>query len=165
MAESSLEILEKKRQDELAGHRLENDVIQTATREQWLRFLKALGLSLEEIERAQAKEMTRNYIADLSDVYSNSEWQMALGTMFAQELAESEEFRIYVSALKQNTSLTDHDLEVFTQTHQPQAKFSTHLLDKLVFDPESKALVWEGVRKQLDIRHDFLTALGKYLAA
>jgi hypothetical protein len=164
-AESALEILEQKRQEELAGHKIERGMLFTAGRQRWLKLLQALGLA-EEIERAKAKEATRNYIAELSDVYSNSEWQTAVGAFAALERAIPEEYRAILDLLKNNTPLTGKDLEIFTSQAGQDSNFmvnANHILDKIVFDRATKLLVWEGVKRQLEIQQEFLASLVKYL--
>lgn len=164
-AESALEILEKKRQEESDGQKIERGV-KIFHRELWLRLLKGLGLTPEEIERFEPKEPTRNYIAELSDVYSTSEWQTAVGAFAAHERAIPEEYRAILALLKNNTTLTDKDLEVFTIHLGSDTKYvvnTNHILDKIVFDHPDKLLVWEGVKRQLEIRQEFLASLVKYL--
>ncbi len=165
-AESALEILEKKRLDELEGHKIEKGIIQTAHRELWLRLLKALGVTEEDLNRAEPKEPTRNYIAELSDVYSNAEWQVAAAAFAAHERAVPEEYKALIQMLKKNTQLTEKELEILTVHVGADAKYAlgtTHVLDKIVFDPENKQLVWDGFRKQLDVRKEFIEGLSKYL--
>jgi hypothetical protein len=165
-AESALEVLEKKRSDEMMGHKIENGIIHTTHRELWLRLLTGLGLTIEEIDRAEAKEGTRNYIAELSDVYSASEWQTAVGAFAAHERAVPEEYKAIVAMLKSNTNLTEKDLETLTNHIGADTKYvvnTNHILDKIVFDPETKQLVWDGVSRQLEIRQEFLSSLMKYL--
>jgi|SRR3989344_849187 len=165
-AESALELLEKKRQEELTGHRIEHGILITAHRELWLRLLRALGLTPEEIERSESKEPTRNYIAELSDVYSTSEWQTAIGAFAAHERAVPEEYRAISALLKKNTSVTDKDLEILTMHIGSDTKYvvnTNHILDKIVYDRETKLLVWEGIRRQLEVRQEFLNGLLKYL--
>jgi len=165
-AESALEILEAKRQNELVGHKIDRGILQTARREQWLRLLKSMALTEEEIDRAEAKEPTRYYVAELSDVYSNSEWQTAIGAFAGHERALVEEYKALMILLKNNFSLTDKDLEVLADHSESKDKFvgnTSHILDKIVFDREAKELVWEGVKRQLEIRQEFLSGLEKYL--
>ena len=164
-AESALETLEKIRQEELSGHRIEKGVVQTVHRELWLRLLRALGVTDEEIQRAEPKEVTRNYIADLSDVYSNSQWQTAVGAFAAHERAEPEEYEAVLKLLKANTALTAKDLEIL-KVHISDTSYvisTGRILDKIVFDSETKQLVWDGIKRQLEIRKEFLDGIIKYL--
>ncbi len=157
-AESALEILEKRRHDELNSH--------FPDRELWIRLLKGLGATDEELANAQSKEPTRNYIAELSDVYSNSEWQTAVGAFASHERALMEEYKAIIKMLKANTAVSDKDLEVLIIHTDPQGKHfleSGHILDKIVFDTENKQLVWDGVKKQAEIRREFLSGLIKFL--
>lgn len=165
-AEGALEILEQKRQAELIGHKIERGILQTVRREQWLRLLKALGLTDDEIDRAESKEPTRYYVAELSDVYSNSEWQTAIGAFAGHERALVEQYKALRTMLKNNSALTDKDLEVLADSSESNEKFvgnTSHILDKIVFDREAKELVFEGVKRQLEIRQEFLSGLEKYL--
>ena len=148
LAESALENLEKKRQDEAVG----------AKRALWLKLLHALGASDEEIKRSEPKELTRNYIAELSDVYSNSEWQTAMGALVAYERSLPEENLILSEMLGKISGVSGDDLAILKA---PQA--TPHILDKIAFDQENKNLVWEGVQRQLAARHEFYKGLFKYL--
>jgi hypothetical protein len=164
LAENALEILEKRRTEELQGHSIEKGIIHTPARDEWIRLLKATGATDEEIDRAEAKESTRNYIADLSEVYSTAEWQTAIGAMAAQERAIMEESKAVLALVKNNLSLSDKELHVLSERAAGHRLTEmTHLLDKVVFDSEAKELVWQGVVRQQEIRRDFLTGLEKYL--
>lgn len=157
-AENALEILEKKLEDELAGE----------YRELWLRLLHALGTADDELARAEPKEVTRNYIAELSEVYSTSEWQTAVGAFVTQQQAVNEEYQAMLSMLRNNFMLSDKDLELLISRTGSEKKYvvnTNHILDKIVFDPAAKLLLWEGVKRQLQIRQDFLTGLSKYITA
>lgn len=167
-AEGALTILEKKRGEEETAAGLIRTVHSSAHRELWIRLLKALGVSDEEIKRAEPKEVTRNYVAELSDVYSNSEWQTAAGTFAAHERAVPEEYTAILSMLKNNVQLTEKDYEILTWHAGVDTKYvinTSHILDKIVFDPEDKQLVWVGVEKQLKIREEYLKGLAEYLVA
>ncbi len=166
LAENALEILEKRRTEELIGHKLERGMTQTVTRMGWIKLLKALGMTEEEIDRAEPKEHTRNFIAELSDLYSTSEWQTAVGAFVAQEVSEIEESKAILSMLKKQTSLTDKDLQVLENrvgSADQQITTSSRTLDKVAFDQEAKELVWQGVERLLQIRQEFLEGLEKYL--
>ncbi|MBI4049640.1 MAG: hypothetical protein HY395_02375 [Candidatus Doudnabacteria bacterium] len=147
-AESALEILEKRKQEELAGGK----------HAVWIKFLNALGVSDEEIRRAEPKEPIRNYVSELSDVYSNSDWQSSVGAYVAHDRSLSEEYKTIKEMLKRTTQLSEGDLQLFGE----QMNVS-HILDKIAFDNESKQLVWNGVRRQLAARHDLHKGLIKYL--
>ncbi|HEX9503453.1 MAG TPA: hypothetical protein VF974_04000 [Patescibacteria group bacterium] len=164
-AESALEILEKRRTDELVGHKVERGIVQTAKRDLWLRLLKALEISQEEIDRAEPKEPTRNYIAELSDVFSTLEWETAVGAFAALERSIAEEYKVFMELLKHNATVTEKDLEILTNSINTSQYVVTtsHVLDKAVFDRETKDLVWQGVTRQLEIQKDFLNDLEKYL--
>ncbi|MBX4191210.1 MAG: hypothetical protein KW804_00180 [Candidatus Doudnabacteria bacterium] len=109
-AESALEILEKRRTDELIGHKIERGMIHTAKRDQWVRLLKMLGATEEEINRAEPKEPTRNYIAELSDILSTLEWQTAVGAFASMERSNGVMYKALTELLKNNTPVTEKDL-------------------------------------------------------
>jgi len=165
-AESALELLEKRRQEELAGNKIEKGVIQTPKREAWIKLLKFLGLTDVEIDKSEPKEATRNYISELSDIFSNSEWQTAVGALTSHEKSRQEENRYVLELLKRN-GINDKDLEVLS--HEPNSDRhlleAAHILEKVVFDEEGKNLVFEGVKRELDNRQEFLNGLAKYLEA
>ena len=166
LAEGALEILQKKREEELAGHKISSGRVHTAHRQLWINLLTALGLSEHEIEKAEGKDFTRNYVAELSDLYSSSEWQEAMGAFAAQEKAVFDEYEAWVVMLKANTGLSDKDLEVLTWHNREDVRYlvnTSHVLEKIVFDEENKNLIWGGVNKQLEIRKDFYQQLVKYL--
>lgn len=164
-AESALEILEKRRHEELLEHKVEHGILKTAHRELWLKLLLALGLTGEEVDKSEPKEAARNYIAELSDVYSNSEWQTAVGAYASSEYAEAFEYKILSNMLKNNTKLNDKDLEVLQSRAEAKFLNAAHVLDKVVYDPQAKQLVFAGVCKQLDVRREFLNSQEKYLIA
>ena len=156
-AEAALEILERRHESELA----END----ANRKSWHGLLGALGATDEEIARTESKEPTRNYIAELSDLCSNSDWQTALGVIVALDASAVAEYQTLIRLLKKNTLLTDKNLECLSGFSTNKGVVETrHILDKVVFDEADKQLIWEGVHKQLLVRTALLTNLAKYLS-
>ncbi len=167
LAESALEILEKKREEELSGsHKNAVSLPYSAHKELWLKLLRVLGLSDEEINRAEPKGPTRNYVAELSDIYSNSEWQTAVGAFTAHERSLPEEYAALSEMLKRNTKVSDQDMEILHWNKGSDSKHvinTAHTLDKIVFDMENKLLVWEGVTRQLEARREFYARLAKYL--
>lgn len=156
-AESALEILEKKRQSELTGK----------IRPDWIVLLRALGISDEDIKRTEPKEPTRNYIAELSDIYSNSDWQTAMGAFAGHEMALPEEYQALLEMLTKNSEASVQDAAILKSRQEAvDYKYpvnSAQVLDKIVFDQENKNLVWDGVKRQLAARHDFYKGLLKYL--
>jgi thiaminase len=150
-AESALEILEKsqQRQEEL---------------QHWIKLLLSLGITEEEIERTKPKEVVRNYIAELSDLFSNSEWQTAIGTLASYEWANLIEYTRLANLIQRNMGLSEKDLVALTSGSDQKAALDTgHILDKAVFDQTNKHLVWTGASKQLEIRQQLLQGLLKYL--
>lgn len=166
LAESALEILEKTRQEELSGsNKTTVSVPFSAHKELWIKLLRAVGLSDEEIKRAEPKEPTRNYVAELSDIYSNSEWQTAVGAFTAHERSLPEEYLAISEMLKRSTEVTDAEMEILHWNKGSDSKYvlnTAHTLDKIVFDMENKLLVWEGVQRQLEARREFYAHLAKY---
>jgi pyrroloquinoline quinone (PQQ) biosynthesis protein C len=164
-AEGVLEILEQRREDEMIGHKVEKGIVRTVNQEQWHKLLLGLGISEEEIGHAEPKEPTRNYVAELSDLCSSSEWQIAVGALASLEASVACEYQAIISLLKNNFPVADKDLQVLTDLIGTENKYSNsnHILDKVVFDQEAKDLVWQGVSRELDIMQDFLKGLEKYL--
>lgn len=167
VAESALTILEKRRLDELLGHKVDKGMIVTPTRELWLRLFKALDWSEDEVNRVESKQWTRNYIADVSDVLSNAEWQTAIGAFAVFERAIPEEYKVVINLVKNCTQVADHNLEVLIKRvsmYDQYASEGSHILEKIVFDQPSKHLVWEGIRRHLDARSEFYAGNAKYLS-
>jgi pyrroloquinoline quinone (PQQ) biosynthesis protein C len=165
-AESVLTILENKKQEELMGNASSKNLGKDHHRELWMKLLTSLGAAEEEIRRAEPKEWTRNYIAELSDLYSNGEWQEVAGAFAAHERSIPEEYNTLVSVLKTNTQLSDKDLEVLTWHSGSDIKYivnSGHVLEKIVFDEDNKRLILQGVSRELEIRKDFLEGLVQHL--
>lgn len=165
-AESALAILEKKRDEELSGHGTGRTLNQDRHRELWLRLLRALGASDEEIHKSEAKEWTRNYIAELSDLYSNGEWQEVAGAFAAHERCVPQEYNVLLSMIKNSTQISDHDAEVLTWHASVDIKYvvnTSQILEKIVFDPENKKLIWQGVVREMQVKKDFWADLVKYL--
>jgi pyrroloquinoline quinone (PQQ) biosynthesis protein C len=167
-AESALSILEKKQQEEFEGQTSKVAVGKNRHKELWTKLLKALGASDEEISRAEAKEWTRNYIAELSDLYSNGEWQEVAGAFATHERLVPEEYAAIIAMLRAHTQVSDAEMEVLIWHSGVDAKYvatTNHVLEKIVFDPESKRLVWQGAVRELQTRKEFLAGLIKHLEA
>jgi pyrroloquinoline quinone (PQQ) biosynthesis protein C len=125
-----------------------------------------LGVTDEEIQRAEAKEPARTYIAELSDVYSNSEWQTTMAAFAAHERLIPEEYAAVTALLKANTQVSDADLEVLTWHAKGDAKYvieATHVLESVAVDHEGKDLIFQGIEKQIEARRDFYEGLSKYV--
>jgi hypothetical protein len=164
LAENALGVLEKMRNEEVEG--APSYLGRSSQRELWIKLLKALEISQEEINKAEAKEWTRNYVSELSDVYSNAEWQMAMGAFLAHEQSIPVEYRAFNEAIKKNASVEAGALEVFAGHASNDLKYAanaSHMLEKIVVDPESKRFVWEGVSRQLEARRDYYDSAVKYL--
>lgn len=166
VAEHALEVLETKRKEETMGAASAADPDSNVHKELWLRLLRALGASDEEIKRAEAKEPTRNYISELSDVYSNTEWQTTMAAFAAHEKMIPDEYGALTAMLKNNLQLPEQDLEVLTWHAKGDAKYvidTKHILERVAVDQEGKELVYEGIRRQLEARRDFYDGLAKYV--
>jgi len=161
-AESALEIMEAKRMEISGPEGQASGPLKT----QWSKLLHGLGASVEELARAEAKEPTRNYVSELSDAYSNGEWQSAMAAFVAQERLVPEECAAMSSLLKSNTELSAADMEVMSW-HPKQAAHramdASRVLEQVAVDQEGKDLVFQGIRRQLDATHDFYDGLVKYL--
>ncbi|HEX5429928.1 MAG TPA: iron-containing redox enzyme family protein [Patescibacteria group bacterium] len=164
-AESALEILEKKLEEEVGGQTKPTGR-HDHHKQLWQKLLHALGATDEEISRAEPKEWTRNYIAELSDLYSNGEWQEVAGAFSAHERAIPEEYSALTAFLRSQTQVSDSDLEVLTWHAGVDFKYvinTGHILEKIVFDPGNKELIWQGVSREFQIRRDFLAGLLQHL--
>jgi hypothetical protein len=165
-AESALEILQKKQQEELEGPTLGKPISKQYHKEIWLKLFRALGATEEEITRSEAKEYTRNYIAELSDLYSNGQWQEVAGAFAAHEQMIPLECRVILGLLRDNSTLSDDDLEVLILHSTADTKHlanTAHILEKIVFDEESKRLISEGATRQMRTRLEFLHNLTLHL--
>jgi hypothetical protein len=164
LAENALGVLEKMRDEEVEG--APAYLGRSSQRELWIKLLKALGVSAEEISKAEAKEWTRNYVSELSDIYSNGEWQMAMGAFLAHEQSIPVEYRALNDAVKKSASVDTGALEVFAGHAAKDLRYAVNasdMLEKILLDPESKRLVWEGVARQLEARRDYYGSAVKYL--
>ncbi len=160
LAESALGIVEQKREEELGS------TAQKTHHDLWIKLLKGLEISTEEINRIEAKEPTRNYIAELSDIYSSGEWQTTMGAFLAHERTIPEEYAAIAAMIKQNTLVGADALEVFTWHGGVDMRYiinTSHMLEKVMVDPEGKQLVWDGVTAQLRARQELYAQLLKYL--
>jgi thiaminase len=166
LAENALELLESKRKAEVSGVGSATEQSSNVHRQLWMKLLKALEVSDDELRRVEAKEPTRNYIAELSDVYSNAEWQTTMAAFAAHEKLIPDEYGAIITMLQNNLKLNSADLEVLTWHSKGDAKYvieAGHILEGAAADEEGKALVFEGVKRQLEARRDFYDALANYL--
>lgn len=166
LAESALELLEKKRHEEISGASSSVQLGENIHQELWLKLLLALGIPEEEIKRAEVKEPTRNYISELSDVYSTHEWQATMAAFAAHEKLIPHEYIAITAMLTGNSQLTPADMEVLTWHTKVDAKYvieTNHILERAAVDQESKDLIFQGIQKQLETRREYYEALAKYL--
>jgi hypothetical protein len=165
-AEHALELLQNKRQEEMVGSSSSADPSSNIHRDLWLRLLKALGVTEEELKRAEPKEPTRNYIAELADMYSNSEWQTTMAAFAAHERLIPDEYGAISALLKSNLPISEADMEVLTWHAKGDAKYvieTGRILEHVAVDHEGKDLIFQGVQRQLEARRDFYDGLAKYL--
>jgi hypothetical protein len=165
-AETILEYLEKCQERGLLRDRPGIGTSGRAYSQDWERLLKVLGVAEEDRVKASPKPVTRSFVAELSDIYSDSDWYLAIGALAAQELAESEENRVLYDLVKANAQVLDQDLEFLFNPEEVNSQamiFVSKILEKIVFDEEIKGLIVQGARRQLDIRKDFFGGLMKYL--
>lgn len=166
LAENALELLESKRKEEVSGTGVASDQSANVHRQLWMKLLKALQASDEEIKRIEAKEPTRNYISELSDVYSNAEWQTTMAAFAAHEKLIPDEYSAVITMLQNNLQLSSDDMEVLTWHSKSDIKYvieASHILERAAVDEEGKSMVFEGVKRQLDARRDFYAYLANYL--
>lgn len=149
-AESALGILAQYRDEELINYD-----------QKWSRLLRALGITEEEITRVEPKEAVRMYTSELSDLYSNGQWQEVAGAFAAHKQATALEFSMILALVQANMQISNSDLEVLNAGAK-QASFGL-ILEKIVFDDDNKQLIWQGVTRTLAAHNDFYTALIKYL--
>lgn len=154
LAENALEMLEKVREKnadpEKSRHKL------------WIRLLKSSGITQEEMNRAEPKEPARNYVAELSDLYSNSDWQTAIAAFESQLRCASLEYEAIKSLLKNNTDMSDEEAGVLSSREKDTDGLEASLA-KIAVDEEGKRQLWDGVVRQLNIRRDFYAGLVKHL--
>lgn len=166
LAENALELLENKRREEFAGTFNDTEQSSNIHRQLWIRLLRAVGAGDDEIKRVEAKEPTRTYISELSDVYSNAEWQTTMAAFAAHEKLIPEEYVAIIAMLQNNLPLSASDLEVLTWHSKGDAKYvieASHILERAVVDEEGKNMVFEGAKRQLEARREFYSALANYL--
>jgi hypothetical protein len=165
-AEQALELLEHKRDEEMLGGGGSSEPGSNIHRDLWIRLLKGLNISDDEIRHAEAKEATRNYIAELSDIYSNAEWQTTMAAFAAHEKMIPQEYEAIGTMLKNTLQTNEHILEVLTWHAKGDAKYvieANHILERVAVDQEGKELIFQGVQRQLEARKDYYTAMEKYL--
>ena len=147
-AETALEILVTRKNQE--------QILQPQQHLFWHQLLLVLGAPEEEIQKTKPKEITRHYIAELSDLYSNAAWQTVAGGLAAYDWIGNLINQVIID-LSKKAVLNPGSLE-------PKSNMDAgHLLEKTIFDPQNKHLVWLGTKKQLDLHQEFLIGLKKYL--
>lgn len=166
IAEHALELIEKKRKEEMQGPNASTQLGQNMHQELWHRLLHSVGVSDEELKRAEVKEPTRNYISELSDIYSNAEWQATMAAFATHEKLVPYEYAAVIEMLKTNAQLDASQLEILTMHNKGDAKYvieTNHILERAAVDQESKDYIYQGVSKQLETRREYYEALAKYL--
>ncbi|MBI2607369.1 MAG: hypothetical protein HYW51_00920 [Candidatus Doudnabacteria bacterium] len=155
-AETALSAIEVRYEEEKHG----------LSRELWENLMKELGVGAEELKLSEPKESGRNYVSDLSELYSASEWQTAAGALAAYQIMNLEESRALVQLLKNNTQVSDPGLQALKISAEQDNKTVINpakILEKIVFDKENKQLVWNGVWRHLDARKLYCEKIMKYL--
>ncbi len=155
-AESALAVLETKFNPAIGEH------LKTL----WLKLFHSLGLSQEELMRLEPKESTRNYIAELSELYSTAEWQTGVGALVSYWILIGPKFQAIYALARQLENFSEKEFEILKllANYEPQGLSLAHeLLEKLSFDPTTKQLIWEGVIRQLGVEQEFLEHTAKYL--
>lgn len=157
-AEPALEILNRKKNEETG--------VNSQAMADWIKLLHAVGFHDEEIKRLEPKEATRTYISELSDVYSTAEWLTTVSAFYTHEKLAAMESEAISTMLKNNLPISDPDLHILAGT-KADARQNTeirHILEKSAVDQAGKELIFQGLKRQLDARLDFYTALSKYLS-
>lgn len=154
--------------DPAAEHALEylqTSLLDEGLSDYWSRLFEALEMPTADLKRVEPKEITRNYIAELSEVYSNAEWQEAVGSFAAMQVISP--FK-YEAALKlaRGLGLGERDTEAL-KTLSGRVNFSRQLayelLEKISFSEDFKELIWQGVQKTLSTEEEFLSQVSHYL--
>jgi len=132
----------------------------------WAKMFTALGLNPGDFAKIEPKEATRNYIAELSEVYSTGEWQEALAAFAAQWMIMPYKFGVVYSLAQRVEEVNPKDLEVLKILSSQETKsrqLSFELLEKLSFSQATKDMVWQGVSRTLAIEQEFFGSVSKYL--
>jgi hypothetical protein len=159
LAEHVLDIINSRRQ-------LDNASVVSHRKESWLRLLRAVGLTDDDIRRLEPKEAARNYASELSDLYSNAEWQSVLAAFFAHEKLVQAEYEAVSNMLNSNVGQSAFDTEALSGKVRQDNKYlidARHMLERSAVDDESKSLIFHGLERQLVARKDFYNATVKYL--
>ena len=131
----------------------------------WTRLFEGLEMPPEDLKRVEPKEITRNYIAELSEVYSNSEWQEAVGAFVALQVAAPFKFEAILRLAKQ-LSLNEKNLEALKTLSARQNKsrqLAYELMEKISFSEVYKYLIWQGATTALAAEEEFLNQASRYL--
>jgi len=132
----------------------------------WVSLFQVLGLTAEELMRLEPKEATRNYIAELSELYSSSEWPTGLGALVCYWTLIGPKFKAIrqLCCKLENYSVKDFEIINSLAVYETQGLTLAHeLLEKLSFDHENKYLIWDGVQRHLSLEQEFLNHTVKYL--
>ncbi|MDP4001072.1 MAG: hypothetical protein Q8P83_02425 [bacterium] len=155
-AETALSVIEQKYEEEKQGLSLNL----------WLKLFKELDTSVDELNSTEPKEPTRNYVSEFSDLYSTSEWQIVAGAMATYQIMKIEESKALLSLLQNNAKISNSGLEILKLSATDDDKMiikPVKILEKIVFDKESKQQIWNGAKKQLEARKHYYEKLIKYL--
>lgn len=134
--------------------------------ESWQRLFQSLNITAEELSHIEPKEHTRIYIAELSDIYSNSDWQTAVAAFATQWVIIPHEFQAIWGLVQTLENFDESAFEVIKFLANRTAyvhNLMSGLLEEVSFDQENKQLVWDGVERALSAEEEFLSDLNKYL--
>ncbi len=151
-SEVPLEILEAKQQEYLQANPAAVEEGQ-ALLPKLRKVLQDLGVTAEELKQVEPKEPTRNYVSEMSELYSSSEWQTSLGALVSLEQSLATELELLAGLIK--NLAPENQFVLGINPYQ--------LLEKIGFDQENKNLVTQGVVRQLEVRQEFYRRLNQYL--
>lgn len=159
LAEHVLDIVNHRRQ-------ADNPAAAGQRKDLWLKLLQGIGLGEDDVRRIEPKEAARTYASELSDLYSNAEWQSVLAAFFAHEKLVQAEFESLTELLRVNVTDGPLNVEALAGKVKQDNKYlvdARYMLERAAVDDESKNLIFHGFERQLAARKDYYTATAKYL--
>ena len=166
LAENTLEFLEKMKQADSTQGDKPGGI--SSHEKLWSRLFSALGITESEVAAMEPKDITRSYISELSDYYMTAEWQSVIGAIIAHEHMRPIEFLVLEELTKKNVQLNKDALELFHVPVNADEKWlaaSSHALEKVMMDPESRRLVLDGAARQASVMHDWYSVMVRYLSS
>ena len=131
----------------------------------WARLFESLEMPTADLKRVEPQEITRNYIAELSELYSNSVWQEAVGAFVALQVVAPFKFDAILKLAK-GLGLNEKVLEVLKVLASRKIgsrQLAYELLEKISFSEPFKELIWQGATKALEAEEEFLNQASHYL--